>query len=291
MKYYFENFLSNRSTYILAENFWRNNVNDLLASNRSKFKEWLATKNNIGERFYDGDPIFSLIKTDTKRALRIVQLKPVSDKPYLKAWVEKRLDQKDNQIEVLVLSIELSEETKSVADKIIYLWFVKNVSKQTINESFTNKLIENTINIHDINKYSYFERYYSNWLERLTSTNSSSNVTREFNSRISNLLNQKRNLYFHNKILDQKFQDFYRLVTIKILNEIIEEEKISNSNNPEYIINLLKNNKASRKSIKDVLNKYHERIGRNVSKAEDEVNKIKQMTTSIDNLTKALIEG
>lgn len=127
MKHLFKNFLEDHKTYVLAENFWSKTIEKMLVDSKIPIRKWLATKYNDGERFYDGDPIFSLIHLEIPRALRIIQIEPKSENPFIKAWIEKQVDENEREIDVLAITLELCEETKQITINLVKWWFVKGM--------------------------------------------------------------------------------------------------------------------------------------------------------------------
>jgi len=149
MRHLFKNFLDNHKTYVLAENFWSVTIGGLLIDNDISISKWLATKNNNNIRFFDGDPIFSLIDCKQNRALRVIQLAPISNSPKIKVWIEKRLNQDDDEIDVLSISLELSEETKQVVIRLVESWFITKKAVKDFDKLYIDSMINNLFTYQD----------------------------------------------------------------------------------------------------------------------------------------------
>jgi hypothetical protein len=232
MIHLFENFLEDHKTYVLTENFWSTTIGGMLVDKSIPIKRWLATKNNNGRRFFDGDPIFSLIDYKSNRALRIVQLKPKSNEPFIKSWVEKRLDQEDNEIDVLAITLELSEETKQIVLELVTNWFVKKISLSEFNKSFIDNNTKKVLSILDLKKMKRIQSYYFNWLENQTAS-PSEKLRDIFTSRVTNFLKTDVNTYFYDKRLSYEFTNTYEKILLKAFKNIVllNKPNVKMSNN------------------------------------------------------------
>jgi Lon protease-like protein len=76
-------------------------------------------------KIYD-DHIFSAKHND--RILQVIQRESVSDKPFLRARVQKW----DDRYDMLVLSIELSSEIKPALKKIIRAWLMDGALEKEV---------------------------------------------------------------------------------------------------------------------------------------------------------------
>ena len=121
-------FSSSKQLYLDTVNYWDKKIRNIL-SNQENYKTWLNNKTKNGELILDGNPIYSLITKDRKRALRIIQDEPRSKNPYMQVWTDTydKGDEGEN-IPVLTISLELSNKTLMDSLSIIHSWFNDNSS-------------------------------------------------------------------------------------------------------------------------------------------------------------------
>jgi len=134
MQYLYKNFLKDKRVYNLNEGYYARLFKKLT---RWEPKTVFNTRFRNGEKFYDGNPIFSALVDN--RVLRIIQEEPESNKIYLSAWLttatEKELDE-------LVITLELSKEAKPLLEKLITKWVVEKTDKSCM-EAYIEKTICN----------------------------------------------------------------------------------------------------------------------------------------------------
>lgn len=124
MKHLYSDFLKDKKVYNLNEAFYKRL---LKAVTGSQPEHYFKKVYGNGQKIYD-DHIFSTMYND--RILQVIQLEPVSEQPFLKARVQKW----DNQLDMLVLSLELSDAVKPDLEKIIRAWLVEGIASKKINE-------------------------------------------------------------------------------------------------------------------------------------------------------------
>jgi hypothetical protein len=122
MKYLFKDFLHDKKVYNLNEVFYKRLLKSVTGADPLPF---FKAKYGNGKKIY-GDHIFSTKFND--RILQIIQREPSVDQPPLKAYVKKW----DNQYDMLVLSVQLSEEIKPALKRIIEAWLVEKVSPEEV---------------------------------------------------------------------------------------------------------------------------------------------------------------
>ncbi|MCB9264320.1 MAG: hypothetical protein H6558_04755 [Lewinellaceae bacterium] len=115
MKYLYEDFLEDKRIYNLNEAFYKRLAESITGSPAAHFFQ--PTFAN-GRKIYD-DHIFSTKYKD--RILQVIQRKPGSDRPMLRARCQKW----DDEFDMLVLTLELSDAVKPTLEKIIKAWLVE----------------------------------------------------------------------------------------------------------------------------------------------------------------------
>ncbi len=128
-KILFNNFLSDKATYVRNRKFWINLIKSVTGQ---EINEYIDNSD-----FYDANPIVSHFDTKTKRGIRIIQADPnEADNIQFSAWLDT-INFLDKDIQELVIYLDLTKETAYIAADLIYNWLINNV---TINE------MENIIN-------------------------------------------------------------------------------------------------------------------------------------------------
>jgi len=133
MKYLHENFLQDHQEYALNEAFYESLLKEIIGSEPVSF---FQTTYGNGEKMYS-DHIFSTKYKD--RIIQIIQREPVSEQPMLRARVQKW----DDQYEMLVLSLELSEEVKPMLEKVVKAWLVEGATGEEIRGMLPRVAVEN----------------------------------------------------------------------------------------------------------------------------------------------------
>ena len=132
MHFLYKNFLINKRVYSLNQNWYVKLVEKITHKKPSLFYN---NQFNNGEKDYDGNPVFSTKLGN--RLLRIIQEKPESNTPFLTAWVDTATDKNINE---LVISLELSNATKPLLEKLIKKWLVEKVDEK-IMEGYIKQVI------------------------------------------------------------------------------------------------------------------------------------------------------
>lgn len=118
MRHLYKNFLQDQRVYNLNEAFYKRLVEDITGSEASHF---FQTAFANGQKIYD-DHIFSTKHED--RILQIIQWEPDSTFPVLDAHYKKW----DDEYDMLVLYLELSDAVKPILRKVIRAWLVEGVA-------------------------------------------------------------------------------------------------------------------------------------------------------------------
>lgn len=132
MKFLFEDFLSNKKTYHLNEAYYNRIFRKITGV---KPTPYYNTQFNNGEKFYDGNPVFSALAGG--RLLRIIQEEPESPHPFLRATLEKT---PEKEIDELVITLELSQEIKPLLEELIRKWMVDTPDKEAMSLFIQEKL-------------------------------------------------------------------------------------------------------------------------------------------------------
>ncbi len=132
MKFLFQDFLSNKKTYHLNEAYYNRLFQKITGTLPTPY---YTTQYNNGEKFYDGNPVFSTLTEG--RLLRIIQEEPESPYPFLRATFEKT---PEKNIDELVITLELSKEIKPLLEELIYKWLVKSEEKEKLSSFIKEKL-------------------------------------------------------------------------------------------------------------------------------------------------------
>ena len=275
MIHLFENFLEDHKIYVLTENFWSTIIGGMLVDKNIPIKRWLATKNNNGQRFFDGDPIFSLIDHKSNRALRIVQLKPKSNEPFIKSWVEKRLDQNDNEIDVLAITLELSEETKQIVLELVIKWFVKKTPITEFNKSFIDNINDNVLASLDLKKIKRMQSYYFNWLDN-QSTSPSERIREVFTNKVASFLKRDINTYFHDKNLSKEFGNTYEKILLRAFKNLALFDNINMKMSNSKIADIILTHKPTKKIILITLKSSEKEIHSGKAKISFSIKKIEK---------------
>ncbi len=128
----YRDFLSDRRVYHLNEAFYNRLFQKLTKKKPAPF---FTVQFKNGEKFYDGNPIFSTL-TDN-RIVRIIQEEPESETPVISAWLDKATDK---NLDELVISLELSKEARPVLEQLIKKWVVEKLDQQGM-ERFIHETI------------------------------------------------------------------------------------------------------------------------------------------------------
>lgn len=117
--YLYKNFLTDRRVYRLNEAYYARLFKSITPTATIPYYN---TKFNNGEKFYDGNPIFSVLSDN--RVFRIIQEEPDSEEPFIHAWMGNTADR---GVEELIVSLELSKETQIRLKELIQKWIVERV--------------------------------------------------------------------------------------------------------------------------------------------------------------------
>lgn len=125
-KHLYKSFLDNKAVYAKTVKFWKSNCIALFKQHKLKSRHWLSTKFANGVDFMDGNPVYSLYFPAIKKAFRIIQTRQVNDNAVISGWLDKsEIDGKI--IDELVITLELSEESKIITDALLSSWIIRDL--------------------------------------------------------------------------------------------------------------------------------------------------------------------
>jgi hypothetical protein len=122
----YKNFLVKKVIYNQNESYWKRYVKKALEPKVIEHESWLKNQYANGTKIYDGNPIYSAKLQDGK-AIRIIQEEPESETRQITAWMEETEDEHENKVEELVISLELTRDTRKLALELIIVW-ASNIS-------------------------------------------------------------------------------------------------------------------------------------------------------------------
>jgi Zn-dependent peptidase ImmA (M78 family) len=136
MKILFDTFLENPKVYLKVENYWEKIIRKIANAKQLTFHwAWRNTFLPNGAKMYDGDPIATAYFPSLKKGVRIIQRDPKDDDIYkITGWVSKTEYDREDIIE-LVIVIQLSKETKKIAEQLIREWVIANADLDTMSSS------------------------------------------------------------------------------------------------------------------------------------------------------------
>lgn len=126
LKFLFENFLRDKRVYVLNQSYWAQQLGKAIPEDKVESKNWYHNEFANGVKIYDGNPIYSLLIRPNK-SIRIIQEEPESKAPEIAAWVQQTEGYQKNKIEELVVSLELSEQTKDLVLEFARKWADKDI--------------------------------------------------------------------------------------------------------------------------------------------------------------------
>lgn len=102
----FQNFLTDDKVYDELEKFWIQMFEDILTSTGEKLNDWFVpfytTTFSNGQKFFDGNPIFSAKSKICQKSVRVIQYKLITENGELVVWFD---EMEKNE---LVISCQLS---------------------------------------------------------------------------------------------------------------------------------------------------------------------------------------
>lgn len=133
--YLYQDFLENKETYKNNVSFWLNIIKNILSPEKYEYTEYISTTDNLGNGFFDGNPISNLLVERLNKAVRIIQEEPGTNKIILfSAWLNEVELPEKQRIDELVISLELTQETALLAVDLISAWILRDLTKFRMKE-------------------------------------------------------------------------------------------------------------------------------------------------------------
>ena len=124
--YLLRNFLKEPRQYAAAEKLWRETWSRLIkriGEERRWKVPWFEAKFLDGTPFRDGNPIFTAVDRSRRLAVRVIQVPPQSDgEADLDSWTDKFGKGDPEELDELVISCVLSDETLAEASELMTKW-------------------------------------------------------------------------------------------------------------------------------------------------------------------------
>ncbi|MBM25147.1 MAG: hypothetical protein CL760_05590 [Chloroflexi bacterium] len=112
----FKNFINDNEVFEKAMSYWEDTVNEIAKGHC--IEEELLQKNTFDR---DANPILYKHYKSINKSIRIIQEEFEEDSEHLGAWVQKH--EEDENHSELVISVELTTDSKPVVETLIKAWF------------------------------------------------------------------------------------------------------------------------------------------------------------------------
>jgi len=152
----FETFLDDNQIYKLNMTYWQESIQNICYYPSQKLKPYLNPNFANGTPCFDGNPIFNAIFEQPNKAVRIIQEEPESEKVEITAWLEESINIKDQKIPELVIALELSKESKPIADYFIKAWIADNLDLKTM-QQLIDKTLDQEVALYLDNQVTDFK--------------------------------------------------------------------------------------------------------------------------------------
>ncbi len=143
----FIQFLNDKRTYNLNVSYWRKKLQKALDEKINSKDQFIQNRNNKGQKFYDGNPIFSYYSKPKNKALRIIQEDPIEISSYseiklIDVWLDKiriaKNQNEDFEVQELVISIFLTSSSVESCMRIVRAWYLNDLNQDNI-DNFLNE--------------------------------------------------------------------------------------------------------------------------------------------------------
>ena len=135
----YKNFLENKEEYKKSEEYWEKLLDSILKGKNISYRKRLNYHSASDKTdFLDGNPIYDCYIEKDKKALRVIQEKPIHDKASIHAWMDASETEEGETFTELVLSLELSDSVSLIAQELIEHWLVQPISRSEM-ESYIDK--------------------------------------------------------------------------------------------------------------------------------------------------------
>lgn len=120
-QFLYKDFLEDKRIYNLNVAYWRRYIRKVSNNREDVVFDWMNTSFGNGTHFYDGNPIVTVLLKNDRKAMRIIQEEPETDEIQIGAWLGE-IEYEGIPYTELTISLELSKETKQIAQKLINSW-------------------------------------------------------------------------------------------------------------------------------------------------------------------------
>lgn len=122
----FADFNSNSDEYDGAKEYWEQLCREVIRrhSKAQDWRPWLNTRFADGSLMEPGNPIYHLRSETLRKAIRIIQVPPTTDKMSISTWFNKCHAESPDGIvwDELVIHCVLSEESANEARRVLTDW-------------------------------------------------------------------------------------------------------------------------------------------------------------------------
>lgn len=108
--------LFERNYYLKIKEKWNETFRRIFAL--KNFEEWISNKYVNGEEILDGNPVFSALFEEQKKAVRIILLKEDHHSASLSAWIDIS-EYKEQEIDELVIALKDEKIAKQQAEQLV----------------------------------------------------------------------------------------------------------------------------------------------------------------------------
>jgi len=121
-EFLYEYFLEDRRIYLAARAYWFRRVRQIVTFDKT-LVPYLSERFRNGQLFYDGNPIFNIINTRTRKAVRIVQEDPREFDRFYSSWEQDRF-----------LPFGTDFEPRLIREKVIVLTLTRDSVQRSLEE-------------------------------------------------------------------------------------------------------------------------------------------------------------
>lgn len=138
-KFLYKNFLTKSSLYGQVESYWERRIDKILKEQKLSPRKWIENNYADGRKIRNGNPIYSAIISSDK-TIRLIQEEPESETIEIGAWIDNAQDIEGNKYKELVVSLELTKQTKVMALAIIERWVEDDADEINMQEFISKTL-------------------------------------------------------------------------------------------------------------------------------------------------------
>ncbi|MEM0992398.1 MAG: hypothetical protein AAGI49_05140 [Bacteroidota bacterium] len=132
----YANFLTDSEVYDALEAMWATWFEEIAEEHDLQLQPFFTKTNAEDEKIRDANPIFSGLKPNKNRLLRILQV-PAEEVEgnYIQGWTDTFGEEDEEEgIEQLVIDLVLSDENKAIARTWVIKWLVEELERSEMEE-------------------------------------------------------------------------------------------------------------------------------------------------------------